>query len=85
MPNSMRWVAGLGLALLLCLSMGPTCGMKSEQGEGAPCTRSRDCATGLECIAGTCTFPAVDGGGGDGASEDGGSDASVDAGRTDGG
>lgn len=74
----MRWVAGLALMALLCLSMGQTCGIDSgEQGEGGPCTRSRDCVAPLQCVSGTCTSSADAGPGDAGVGDGGPSDAST--------
>jgi hypothetical protein len=69
----MRGSLGWTVILLGALCMGHTCGLdSSDKGEGAPCTRSRDCAEGLVCIGGSCARPDVspDGGDVDGAAED---------------
>ncbi|UJR86488.1 hypothetical protein [Sandaracinus amylolyticus] len=56
--------------------------IETAKGEGEPCTRSSECAIGLECIGGVCrgadAGPPRDAGSGDAGSEDAGSrDASA--------
>lgn len=70
----MRWLLVWVVAALGFLSMGKTCGLdRGEAGEGAPCTRDRDCEEGLACVRGSCAptdASTPDGGEVDGAEPD---------------
>jgi hypothetical protein len=64
-------------ALFLAVALGvlrDPCGTDtSAAGLYAPCTRTKDCAVGLTCVAGACSA-------GDGAAPDSGGDGGDDAG-----
>ena len=66
-------IAGVVLAAL----RGPGCGEvdSTESAANAPCTRDKDCESGLVCSAGVCIVPSA----GRDASSDSAVDASLDA------